>query len=85
MVCLLPFHCMGCFHVPVVATSLATFGVQMAMEDDEGPYNNGGIWIYKPMSYTKGTNATGGEVIQVHSLNRLQIFGLIDVCFEYTI
>lgn len=51
-----------------ISCHIPMFGVQMVMEDDEGPYNNGGIWIYKPMSYTKGTNATGGEVIEVRSL-----------------
>jgi hypothetical protein len=44
------------------------FGVQMMMGSTEGPYNNGGIWIYKPMSYTTVKNSTGGDVLEVRSL-----------------
>ena len=44
------------------------FGVQMIMGSDEGPYNNGAIWIYMPMSYSVVKNSTGGDVLDVQSL-----------------
>lgn len=44
------------------------FGVQLVMKEDKGPYNIGPLWIWTPLSYTKSTNSTGGEIMEVQSV-----------------
>ena len=44
------------------------FGVQLVMKEDKGPYNIGPLWIWTPLSYTKSTNSTGGETMEVQSV-----------------
>ena len=44
------------------------FGVQLVMAEDKGPYNVGPLWIWTPLSYSKSTNSTGGEIMEVQSV-----------------
>lgn len=52
-------------------TTLARFrkhGVPMIMGEDKGCLENGGLWIYLPMHYSKASNSTGGEVLIIQSI-----------------
>ena len=44
------------------------FGAPLVMGEDEGCAENGGIWIYKPMSYKYTTNSAGGQVLELSSV-----------------
>lgn len=44
------------------------YGVQMIMGEDEGPYNEGPVWIWKPLSYTDGKDASGRQTRVVQSV-----------------
>ena len=44
------------------------FGVPLIMGEDKGCLENGGLWIYLPMTYTTTKNSTGGEVVIVQSI-----------------
>ena len=43
-------------------------GVAMVMGEDKGPYNTGPLWIWSPISYSEGKNATGGVTEEIRSV-----------------
>lgn len=50
------------------SSALARFqenGVQMVMGEDEGPYNEGPVWIWKPLAYSNGKDASTGRQTRV--------------------
>ena len=40
-------------------------GVQMVMGEDEGPYNEGPVWIWKPLDYSDGKDPSSGRQTRV--------------------
>ncbi len=53
---------------PVTQSRFREYGVSMVMGEDKGCLENGGLWIYLPMDYTKGTNSTGGQTLILQSI-----------------
>lgn len=42
------------------------FGVQFVMGEDKA-YGAGPLWVLAPLSYNKGSNSTGGEIMEIRS------------------
>lgn len=44
------------------------YGVQMIMGKDEGPYNEGPLWIWKPLDYKTDNDSNGRQILVVRSV-----------------
>lgn len=44
------------------------YGVRMVMGEDEGPYNEGPVWIWTALSYSDGKDANGRQTLVVRSV-----------------
>ena len=44
------------------------YGVQMVMGEDEGPFDEGPVWIWTSLSYKNGTDSDGRQICEVRSV-----------------
>ena len=42
--------------------------MQVVIGEDLGPYNEGPVWIWKPLAYSEGTDSTGRQTLVVQSV-----------------
>ena len=52
----------------ITAQRFQKYGVQMIMGEDEGPYNEGPLWIWKPLDYKTSKDSSGRQVLTVRSI-----------------
>lgn len=53
---------------PATLARFQKYGVQIVMGEDEGPYNEGPLWIWKPLDYTNTTDKNGRQILVIKSV-----------------